>query len=322
MSQILDEKPMTEKEKVEKLKENLGKEAASMVEELLKNGLTPNDILDLFLKHGDNLSSLVQDDFFVRELIFPDEPSDAHLHKSRDVFLIIDKEESRKVLPYMSPSGKVHIFGIFFEVVLKLIDQKGLTHREILDLMRSRMGAGYAKEFDELREKGFSLQQIVDYFLRRDEETISESRLVAKLKADARVDSRVYLKRTYSKEKWGVSLTYTFRYSLIGIFINKYQRCHEIHLCNSKDFPLLNKHRKFRIFICFANCTIHALKCCCVCSIVLSDPIICKKQIFVLMDQNTEQAFLCTALSFISTFLNVIKIQINCLAKTMVYTSS
>lgn len=212
MSQILDEKSMTEKEKVEKLKENLGKEAASMVEELLKNGLTPNDILDLFLKHGDNLNGLVKDDFFVRELIFPDEPSDAHLHKSRNVFIIIDKDESKKLLSYMSPSGKVHIFGIFFEQVLKLIDGKDLTHREILDLMRSRMGAGYAKEFDELREKGFSLQQIVDYFLRRDEETIAESRLVAKLKADARVDSRVYLKRTYSKEKWGVSLTYTFRY--------------------------------------------------------------------------------------------------------------
>jgi C-terminal processing protease CtpA/Prc len=33
---------------------------------------------------------------------------------------------------------------------------------------------------------------------------------VAKLKAGARVDSRVYLKRTYSKEKWGINLTYTF----------------------------------------------------------------------------------------------------------------
>ena len=73
------------------------------------------------------------------------------------------------------------------------------------------MGAGYAKEFDELRSKGLSLQEIVDYFLQRDAETIAESRLVAKLKADARVDSRVYLKRKYTKEKWGVSLTYTFR---------------------------------------------------------------------------------------------------------------
>ena len=69
----------------------------------------------------------------------------------------------------------------------------------------------FAKEFDELRKKGLTLQQIVDYFLKRDEETIAESRLVAKLKAEARVDSRVYLKREYSKEKWGVSLTYTFR---------------------------------------------------------------------------------------------------------------
>ena len=211
MSLLLEEKPLTEKEKVEKLKENLGKEAASMVEELLKNGLTPSHILELFLKHGNNLNSLVNDNFFIKELTFPPEPRDAHLHKNRSVFLVIDKEESKKALPWMSPSGKVHIFGLFFEKVLELIDGKGLTHREILDLMRSRMGAGYAKEFDELREKGFSLQQIVDYFLRRDGETIAESRLVAKLKADARVDSRVYLKRTYSKEKWGVNLTYTFR---------------------------------------------------------------------------------------------------------------
>jgi len=72
------------------------------------------------------------------------------------------------------------------------------------------MGAGYAKEFDELRKKGLSLQQIVDFFLKRDEETLAESRLVAKLKAEARVDKRVYLKREYSKERWGVSLTYTF----------------------------------------------------------------------------------------------------------------
>merc|ERR1712029_33148 len=41
------------------------------------------------------------------------------------------------------------------------------------------------------------------------EETLAESRLVAKLKAEARVDKRVYLKREYSKEKWGVSLTYS-----------------------------------------------------------------------------------------------------------------
>ena len=46
----------------------------------------------------------------------------------------------------------------FLQVVVK---GKDLTHREILDLMRFRMGAGYAKEFDELREKGFTLQQIV-----------------------------------------------------------------------------------------------------------------------------------------------------------------
>merc|ERR1712193_151226 len=43
---------LTDKEKVDKPKENLGKEAASMLEELLKNGLTAKHVLDLFLKHG------------------------------------------------------------------------------------------------------------------------------------------------------------------------------------------------------------------------------------------------------------------------------
>jgi hypothetical protein len=210
MSILLEEKPLTDKEKVDKLKENLGKEAASMLEELLKNGFTSEHVLELFLKHGNDVNSLVDDSFFIKEIIFPKEPSDAISHKDRDVFSVISRDESKRRISYMSPSGKVHIFGLFFEMVLEVITGKGLTHREILDLMRSRMGAGYAKEFDELRKKGFSLQQIVDHFLLRDEETIAESRLVARLKAEARVDSRVYLKREYSKEKWGVSLTYTF----------------------------------------------------------------------------------------------------------------
>jgi len=210
MSQLLEEKEMTDKEKVEMLKQNLGKEAASMVEELMKNGLSEKNIMYLFMKYGDNLNSLVKDEFFIKELRFPDEPPDAKKHANRNVFHLINKEEAKKILPFMSPSGKVHIFGLFFEKVLMLIDGKDLTHREILDLMRSRMGACYAKEFDGLRSKGVSLQDIVDYFLQRDGETIAESRLVAKLKADARVDSRVYLKRTYSKEKWGINLTYTY----------------------------------------------------------------------------------------------------------------
>ena len=211
MSLLLDEKPLTEKEKVDKLKENLGKEAASMLEELLKNGLTAGHVLDLFLKHGNNVNDLVKDSFFLKNIKFPDEPPDAEYHSNRNVFSIIDLSLAKAEIPWMSPSGKNHIFGLFFEKILEIIEGKGLTHREILDLMRSRMGAGYAKEFDELRSKGLSLQEIVDYFLQRDAETIAESRLVAKLKADARVDSRVYLKRKYTKEKWGVSLTYTFR---------------------------------------------------------------------------------------------------------------
>lgn len=211
MSIMLEgDKPLTDKEKVDTLKENLGTEAAFMIEELIKKGLPEGDIINLFLKHGNDLNSVVSDKFFSRPIHFPDEPLDASTHPSRNVFSIINRDEAKSKIPYMSPSGKNHIFALFFETVLAVINGKGLTHREILDLMRSRMGACYAKEFDELRKKGLSLQQIVDHFLKRDEETIAESRLVAKLKAEARVDSRVYLKREYSKEKWGVSLTYTF----------------------------------------------------------------------------------------------------------------
>merc|ERR1712013_756702 len=170
-------KPLTDKEKVDKLKQNLGKEAASMLEELLKNGFTAEHVLDLFLKHGNDVNSLVGDSFFIREIIVPPEPDDALSHKNRDVFSVIDKDEAKARIAYMSPSGKTHIFGLFFEMVLDVVDGKGLTHREIMDLMRFRMGAGYAKEFDELRKKGLTLQQIVDYFLKRDEETIAESRL-------------------------------------------------------------------------------------------------------------------------------------------------
>lgn len=216
MSLLLDEKPLTEQEKVEKLKENLGKEAASMLEELMKNGLTAGHVLDLFLKHGNNVNDLIKDSFFLKDIKFPDEPQDAENHANRNVFSVVDITVSKAEIPWMSPSGKNHIFGLFFEKVLEVIAGKSLTHREIMDLMRSRMGAGYAKEFDELRAKGLSLQEIVSYFLKRDAETIAESRLVAKLKADARVDSRVYLKRKYTREKWGVSLTYTFRYFLFS----------------------------------------------------------------------------------------------------------
>merc|ERR1712200_14776 len=104
----MGEKPLTEKEKVAKLKENLGKEAASMVEELMKNGLTANHIMDLFLKHGNNLNSLVRDDFFIREMKFPDELPDADNYENRDVFHMINRDKAKSCLPFMSPSGKVH----------------------------------------------------------------------------------------------------------------------------------------------------------------------------------------------------------------------
>merc|ERR1719167_778615 len=60
MSILLErEVTLTDKEKVDKIKEHLGKEAASMLEELLKNGFTHAGLLDLFLRHGNDVNSLV-----------------------------------------------------------------------------------------------------------------------------------------------------------------------------------------------------------------------------------------------------------------------
>merc|ERR1712055_505783 len=87
MSILLErEVTLTDKEKVDKIKEHLGKEAASMLEELLKNGFTHAGLLDLFLRHGNDINSLVADDFFIRDIKFPDEPADAYSHRNRDVF--------------------------------------------------------------------------------------------------------------------------------------------------------------------------------------------------------------------------------------------
>merc|ERR1740128_84084 len=69
MSILLEkEVTLTDKEKVDRIKEHLGKEAASMLEELLKNGFTHAGLLDLFLRHGNDINSLVADDFFIRDI--------------------------------------------------------------------------------------------------------------------------------------------------------------------------------------------------------------------------------------------------------------
>jgi hypothetical protein len=124
MSLLLEEKPLTEKEKVEKLKENLGKEAASMLEELLKNGLTAGHVLDLFLKHGNNVNDLVKDSFFLKNIRFPDEPPDAELHFNRNVFSVIDLSLAKAEIPWMSPSGKNHAWALAMPRSLMSLDQK------------------------------------------------------------------------------------------------------------------------------------------------------------------------------------------------------
>ena len=60
-------------------------------------------------------------------------------------------------------------FAAFFKAVVAVTTGRGLTHREIMELVRYRLGGGHAQEFDELRARGWRLQQIVDHFLMKDE---------------------------------------------------------------------------------------------------------------------------------------------------------
>ena len=70
----------------------------------------------------------------------------------------------------------------------------------------------YAKEFDDLRNQGLSLQEIVDHFLRKDEINRQESMRKARLRAQAKIDSEVNLRRRAHKDQWGIALHYSYRH--------------------------------------------------------------------------------------------------------------
>ena len=55
-------------------------------------------LLDLFLRHGNDVNSLVLDDFFIRDIRFPDEPEDAESLKNRNVFSVIVSLSNNTIL--------------------------------------------------------------------------------------------------------------------------------------------------------------------------------------------------------------------------------
>ena len=167
--------------------------------------------MDLFLRCANNIELINNDKMFKKTVRFSDEPPDSYLFEGRDVWTMIDQAEVKLNIPLMTTSAKCVTFAIFFGKVVELTTGRDLTHREIMDLIRFRLGGDYAKEFDDLRSQKFSLQEIVDHFLLKDETNRQESMRKARLRAQAKIDSEVNLQRKAHKDKWGIALHYSFR---------------------------------------------------------------------------------------------------------------
>ena len=234
----MDGKNMTEEEKLNFLKANLSDDAKKAMDELLAQGYTKEEIIELFKKHGNNLNA-IDNELSNPNVEFDEEPPDAHLYANRNWFSVINREKVKTEVPYMSPAIKNLTFKQFIDSVQRLTKGAGLTHREILDIMEFRMGGTYLQELRELRDNGASLAEVVEHFLRKDAEMRKVARRKARLEAQAKVgichsfviamrkvliylhflknnfilqvDAWIDLKRKFVKKKWGVEISYTFR---------------------------------------------------------------------------------------------------------------
>ena len=199
---------MSTEDKLALVKSHLNEEAKALMEELLRQGYSKEEVMDLFLRCANNIDMITSDGLFQRKVRFSDEPPDAYLYEGRDVWTMITKEEVKRRIPLMSSSSKSITFAAFFGLVMELTKEVGLTHREILDVIRFRLGGDYARQFDTLRADGWKLQDIVDFFLAKDEEGRVDAMRRAKIKAQAKIDAELNLRRARAKELWGVSMMY------------------------------------------------------------------------------------------------------------------
>ena len=182
----MDGKNLSNEQKMDFLKNNLSDEAKKAMDELLAQGYSPEEIIELFKKHGNNLNAIDQE-LSNPNVTFDDEPPDAHLYANRDVFTVIDQDTIKKEVQFMSPSTKNLTFKQFIDQIQKLTTGAGLTHREILDIMEFRLGGSYLQELRDLRASGAKLTEVVEFFLRKDAEMRKQARRKARLEAQAKV---------------------------------------------------------------------------------------------------------------------------------------
>ena len=209
LANLLSDPNISIEEKVNLVKEQLSRESRFALEELVKQGYGQEEVLELFVRCANNLTNINNDKIFKKTVRFSDEPPDAFLYEARNVWSILDKVEVKLNIPYMNNNNKCTTFTCFFGKIVKLTTGQGLTHREILDLIRFRLGGSYAEEFDWLRSTGCRLQEIVDYFLLKDEAQRQESLRRARLRAQVRIEKEVRLARPSSRTDWGVTLLYS-----------------------------------------------------------------------------------------------------------------
>ena len=86
----MDGKNMTEEEKLNFLKANLSDDAKKAMDELLAQGYTKEEIIELFKKHGNNLNA-IDNELSNPNVEFDEEPPDAHLYANRNWFSVINR---------------------------------------------------------------------------------------------------------------------------------------------------------------------------------------------------------------------------------------
>merc|ERR1719356_1367199 len=68
-------------DKLALVKSHLNEEAKALMEELLRQGYSKEEVMDLFLRCANNIDMITSDALFQRKVRFSDEPPDAYLYE-------------------------------------------------------------------------------------------------------------------------------------------------------------------------------------------------------------------------------------------------
>ena len=109
----------------------------------------------------------------------------------------------------LGEGSKMHQSGIL--ALACTLFELCLPRNNLNFFLRFRLGGDYGAEFDDLRDQGYRLQELVDHFLMKDEINRQESLRRARLRAQAKIDAEVKLQRRAYKDKWGIVLDYSYR---------------------------------------------------------------------------------------------------------------